>query len=143
MRSALVNAEAGPQPEDERTVLIPRPGVPPAGTVDPQRPAILVSVVSRPTEFDEAVVKLEAPLPRTQGLQLKKEIAAGARAAPAVTKRATGARRATTADGAPRAVQEMGPYRQYSRRAGHRRGCRNSMADRGAPERAGTRAARN
>lgn len=110
MRSALVDAKAGPQPEDERTMLIQRPGALAAGA---QAPATLVSLVSAPTQFDEVAVKREPPLPlpRTQGLQLKKEIAAGTSsastvmkaAAPAMTPRATiaGTPRSQTARRAP------------------------------------------
>lgn len=98
MRSAILDVQAGPQPEEARTVLIARPGAPPhpPTTTGPQAPAAApvvvqpatdISIASRPSQPADAAVKTEdTPPPRMQGLRLKKEVAAPARPASTVAE---------------------------------------------------------
>ena len=99
MRSAILDVQAGPQPEEARTVLIARPGAPPplSTTAGPQVPAAAtpvvppnvtdISIASRPSQPADAAVKTEdTPPPRMQGLRLKKEVAAPARPASTVAE---------------------------------------------------------
>jgi serine/threonine-protein kinase len=122
MRSAIVEVQAGPQPEEGRTILIQRPGtphpsttaapgVPPAGTAEAQRPA---TSFSGPAQVGEVVVRPETALPRTQGLQLKKEAAAAPRSASTVTKPAS-----STVTNRPTVVAT--PQPQTARRAPSRK----------------------
>ena len=102
MRSAIVGGHADPQPEDDRTVLIPRPGAP--------QPEQAINLVTGPERFAQTAVApaphLPAPNPTAapaltptlppQALQLKKEVAGSGRpvsggakpAAPSVPPRA-------------------------------------------------------
>ena len=134
MRSAIpaaqVGAQAGPQPEDDRTVLIRRPGAPDVPRTEPT-----VGVVIGPARFAETVVLSKspaaasagsptpspalpshpaatpvpaqshtpaAPTPAPQRLQLKKEVAGSAKSASTVATHATPAATRVAVGGTPR-----------------------------------------
>ena len=114
MRNAILDVQAGPQPEEARTVRIGRPGAPPPPSATaPQAPAAAtpveppdvtdISIASRPSEPADAAVKTEDALaPRAQGLRLKKEVAAPARPASTVaTPFSSTATKRPTAGAAP------------------------------------------
>jgi serine/threonine protein kinase len=101
MRSAIVEALAerqplrGSPPEDGGTVRIPRGEVPrsfepllppPPPDPDAHEPLTPHSMVSVRAPVHEVPVEPETPFPRSQGLQLKKEVAAATRPAQIETK---------------------------------------------------------
>ncbi len=142
MRSAIVGGHAGPQPEDDRTVVIRRPGaphpsstitpeVPPPGIADAPQPENTLDVVTGAARFAGTVVEPAPPAPTPtptptpfptpatptpppQRLQLKKEIAGSARSASTVAKHA-----APTAT--PRAAVVGTPRPQTPQRAPSRK----------------------
>ena len=87
MRRAIVGGQADPQPEDDRTVMIPRPGAP--------QPERAIDVVTGSERFAEAVVTpaprsqaptptpppAPTPTPPPQELQLKKKVTTGVKPA--------------------------------------------------------------
>ena len=126
MRSAIVGGHASPQPEDDRTVVIRRPGarVPqPEDTINAVTGAAqFADTIVTPTPHSRAAVPAPsltptpAPSPTPsasspqspQPLQLKKEVAGGARpAVPTATPRAAGV-------GAPRPqTPQRAPSRKW------------------------------
>ena len=126
MRSAILDVQAGPQPEEAHTVLIARPGTPPhpPTTAAPQAPAAApvvvqpatdISIASRPSQPADAAVKTEDTLAsRTQGLRLKKEVAAPARPASTAAEpfSSTATKRPTTGAAPPQETRRP-PSRKW------------------------------
>ena len=134
MRSAIVGGHASPQPEDDRTVVIRRPGarVPqPEDTINAVTGAAqFADTIVTPTPHSRAAVPAPsltptpAPSPTPsasspqspQPLQLKKEVAGGARpAVPTATPRAAGvgAPRPQTPQRAPSRTPQRAPSRKW------------------------------
>ena len=129
MRSAIVGGQAGPKPEDDRTVRITRPGtpdVPPAGVAEapaPQSPTPVPAASPTPPPAQPPPTPVSAPasapppipttsVPPSQKLQLKKEVGGDARAASTIAKQTTPtATRAVAAGTRPQTPKEASSRR--------------------------------
>ena len=129
MRSAIVGGQAGPKPEDDRTVRITRPGtpdVPPAGVAEapaPQSPTPVPAASPTPPPAQPPPTPVSAPasapppipttsVPPSQKLQLKKEVGGDARAASTIAKQTTPtATRAIAAGTRPQTPKEASSRR--------------------------------
>ena len=69
MRSAIVEAQNRPQPDDETTIMIPRPGRPAPASAEapwwspPTPPSSEVNVLSEPQQFGETIVPARPSAP--------------------------------------------------------------------------------